>query len=239
VTSGEVKRRTIPSMATEPCSHPDRPADPGQLGPGQPGAGDRPRKRPGRPRAFERDVALDQAVRVFWDLGFETTSIADLTRAMGINPPSLYATFGDKQALFREAVQRFQDTQGAMLFRALGEEPTARRSIERLLMDVAAGYTDPANPPGCMVISAATNIGPGHVHLQQSLRAIRLDMRASIERKLAAGVASGELPPDTDVAALALFFAATIEGMSTQARDGATRAELEVIATRALRAWTD
>ena len=236
-------------MVTEPRSHPDHLAgqaqiDQGQLDQGQPGrgrpdAGDRPRKRRGRPRAFDREVALDQAMRVFWELGFEVTSIADLTSAMGINPPSLYATFGDKQALFQEAVQRFQDTQGAMLFRALGEESTARRSIARLLLDVAAGYTNPANPPGCMVISAATSIGPGHVHLQRSLRAIRLDMRANIEQRLAAGVTSGELPPDTDVSALALFFAATIEGMSTQARDGATQAELEVIAARALRAWND
>jgi AcrR family transcriptional regulator len=176
-------------------------------------------------------------MRAFWEFGFETTSIADLTKAMGISPPSLYAAFGDKRALFEEAVARFQATQGAPLFRGLEEEPTAHGGVARMLQDVAAGYTNPANPPGCMVIAATTNIGPGHADLQASLRVLRVDMQLAIEGKIRAGVQAGELPADTDVRPLALFYAATVAGMSTQARDGASRADLEQIAASALRAW--
>src|SRR5438067_996516 len=107
-------------------------------------------------RAFDRDAALEIAMREFWRHGYETTSIASLTKAMGINPPSLYAAFGDKRQLFSEAVRRYRDTHGSFGPRAL-EQPTARAAVSMLLHLTAAEYTDPSHPPGCLIISGATN----------------------------------------------------------------------------------
>jgi AcrR family transcriptional regulator len=221
-------------MATQPQPHGEAPAAVDGERRGQGSA--KPARR-GRPRDFDRDAALEQAMRVFWQYGFDGTSIALLTQSLGINPPSLYAAFGDKRTLYEEAIERFRTTQGAMLFRALVEETETRTAIARLLHDLADGYTHPDNPPGCMVISSATSIGPGYPDLQAALREIRVDMRHVIEKKLREGVQTGQLPPETNTHALALFLSATIQGMSTQARDGATRADLRQIAESALQAW--
>jgi AcrR family transcriptional regulator len=193
----------------------------------------------GRPRTFDRDAALDRALTLFWEHGYEATSLAELTRVMGINPPSLYAAFGDKRALFSEAVVRYQQTRGAFTLRALDEEPTARAAIERLLRDAAASYAEPDHPRGCMIVSAATNCGPQHADVQNELRDHRAAARELFVERIAADVAAGLLPAGTDAAALGRFYAATLQGMSTQARDGATAAELDRLATLALRAWPE
>jgi AcrR family transcriptional regulator len=193
----------------------------------------------GRPRTFDRDAALDRALTLFWEHGYEATSLAELTRVMGINPPSLYAAFGDKRALFSEAVVRYQQTHGAVTLRALDEEPTARAAIERLLRDAAASYADPDHPRGCMIVTAATNCGPQHADVQNELRDHRAVARELFIERIAADVAAGLLPAGTDAAALGRFYAATLQGMSTQARDGATAEELDRLATLALRAWPE
>ncbi|KAB8175373.1 TetR/AcrR family transcriptional regulator [Microbispora catharanthi] len=189
----------------------------------------------GRTRAFDRDVALERALEEFWRHGYEATSVSGLTAAMGINPPSLYAAFGDKRRLFGEAVRRYQETHGAFSSRALAGEPTARAAVERLLHEAAEVYTDPAHPPGCMVISAGINTSDAGVI--EELRGHREAGKAAIRRRIERDVEAGLLPPETDAPALATFFAAVIQGMSTQARDGATRADLDAVATLALRAW--
>jgi AcrR family transcriptional regulator len=189
----------------------------------------------GRTRAFDRDVALERALEEFWRHGYEATSVSGLTAAMGINPPSLYAAFGDKHRLFGEAVRRYQETHGAFASRALAGEPTARAAVERLLREAAEVYTDPAHPPGCMVISAGVNTSDASVI--EELRGHREAGKAAIRRRIERDVEAGLLPPETDAPALATFFAAVIQGMSTQARDGATRADLDAVATLALRAW--
>jgi TetR/AcrR family transcriptional regulator, copper-responsive repressor len=181
-----------------------------------------------RPRSFDREQALDRAIEQFWRHGYEATSIASLTAAMGINPPSLYAAFGDKQRLFTEAVERYQRHQGAYAARAIAEEPTARAAIERLLHEVAAEYTDPAHPWGCLIISAAVNCGTPAVEAQ--LRDEREATKAAFRARIAA-----DLPAEAD--ALATFYAAVVQGMSAQARDGASREELERVADRAMLAW--
>ncbi|GGO05317.1 TetR family transcriptional regulator [Microbispora rosea subsp. aerata] len=188
-----------------------------------------------RTRAFDRDVALERALEEFWRNGYEATSVAGLTAAMGINPPSLYAAFGDKRRLFGEAVRRYQETHGAFAARALAGGPTARAAVERLLREAARTYADPAHPPGCMIISAGVNTSdPGVI---EELRAHREASKAAIRHRIERDVEAGLLPPDTDAAALATYFAAVIQGMSTQARDGASRADLDAVATLALRAW--
>jgi AcrR family transcriptional regulator len=191
----------------------------------------------GRPRAFDRDAALDRAMRLFWQHGYEATSLAELTRVMGVNPPSLYAAFGDKRALFTEAVLRYQQTHGAFTIRALEEEPTARAAIERLLREAAASYAEPDHPRGCMIMTAAVNCGPQHVDVQNELRDHSATVRRLFTERIAADVAAGLLPAGTDAVTLARFYAATLQGMSSQARDGATAEELDRLATLALHAW--
>jgi AcrR family transcriptional regulator len=182
----------------------------------------------GRPRGFDRAEALDKAIRVFWANGYDPTSITELTRAMNIGAPSLYAAFGDKEALFHEAVATYQATYGAFTAQAVAEEPTARAAVARMLHEAADHYTDNAHPPGCLVISAATNCTTPDVATW--LRTIRNNNVKAIEQLVAA-----EFPDQAH--ALAVFTATTIQGMSQQARDGATRSDLEAVADVAMRVW--
>ncbi|WP_157249192.1 TetR/AcrR family transcriptional regulator [Nonomuraea typhae] len=190
-----------------------------------------------RQRAFDRDAALDSALRAFWRHGYEATSVAELTQVMGIRPPSLYAAFGDKRRLFEEVVHRFRDVYGAFTGRALTEEPTGRQAIERVLRETAVAYTDPAHPPGCLIITAATNCGPESAEVEELLRGFRTAAKAAFEARIRDDVNAGILPADTDTAALATFYAAVIQGMSTQSRDGATREHLVKVAELAMTAW--
>lgn len=191
----------------------------------------------GRPRSFDRDAALDAAMRLFWTRGYEATSIADLTEAMGIKPPSLYGAFGDKQTLFREAVEVYWRALGAPTLRALDDEPTAYGGFAALLHTLADEYTDGHHPPGCLVITASTCLSPGNSEVREALHTVRSENRRAFGRRIRAAVDAGELPSDTDVAALAAFYATVIQGMSQRARDGATAAELHATADLALRAW--
>ena len=191
----------------------------------------------GRPRGFDRDTALTAALRAFWEHGFEATSLADLTKAMGITAPSLYAAFGDKRALFHEVVEAYGRSHGAFSERALAEEPTIRRGVARMLREAAHAYTDPAHPRGCLVISAAINCTPGSADIETFLRDRRNANVRGIEERIRADVAGGILPAGTDARALAVFTGAALQGMSQQARDGASTADLTAIADATLRAW--
>ncbi|GGV01174.1 TetR/AcrR family transcriptional regulator [Streptomyces spectabilis] len=192
-------------------------------------------KQRGRPRSFDRETALEKALRTFWEQGYETTSVSDLTRELGIGAPSLYAAFGDKRTLFAEVLQRYAVSYGAFGARAMDEEPTARAGVERMLREAAAEYTDPSHPHGCLVIHAAVNCATPEV--EQTLRDQRNANIASFEDRIKAAVASGELPRDTDAAALARYVGAVLQGLSQQSRDGATREELEAVAEMSMRAW--
>ncbi|WP_055563720.1 TetR/AcrR family transcriptional regulator [Streptomyces atriruber] len=192
-------------------------------------------KQRGRPRSFDRETALEQAIRTFWENGYEGTSVSDLTRVMGIGAPSLYAAFGDKRTLFDEVVVRYGATHGVFSARAFDEEPTARAAVSRMLHEAAAEFTDPTHPRGCLVITAATNCTTPEV--EKALRDRRNANVALIESRIRASVAAGELPDRTDPAALARYTGAVFQGMSQQARDGATREDLEAVADLAMTAW--
>jgi AcrR family transcriptional regulator len=189
--------------------------------------------RTGRPRSFDRDQALEDAIAVFWEHGYDATSIALLTSAIGIGAASLYAAFGDKQALFYEALDRYLRTYAAFTARALAEEPDARDAVERLLREAAAAYTRPDRPPGCLLITAATNCSPQSADIAARLRELRAQGTHALEDKIAAAARTADIDPR----ALAIFYSAVLQGMSAQARDGAARTDLEQIAEAALLAW--
>lgn len=193
--------------------------------------------RTGRPRSFDRDTALEAAIAVFWEHGYDATSISLLTAALGVGAPSLYAAFGDKRTLFTEALDRYMRTYAAFTMRALAEEPRARDAVASLLRQAATAFTQPDRPHGCLLISAATNCSPQSADIAAHLRDLRAAGTRALEDKITAAVHAGELPVGTDPHALAVFYAATLQGMSAQARDGATQTELEQITDTALRAW--
>lgn len=199
-------------------------------------AADSPRR--GRPRAFDRDAAVAAATRLFWERGYEATSISDLTEAMGIRSGSLYAAFGDKPALFREALAAYgASPYGAFVARAFAEEETAHGAIARMLREAARIFPDPSHPAGCMTINAATNVSPPNSEVQDLLRDQRNANIDVMTERLRTGQRNGELPPTADPAGLAAFYAAVFQGMSQRARDGATESELSVTAELALSAW--
>jgi AcrR family transcriptional regulator len=196
-----------------------------------------PAKPRGRPLSFDRDTALDKAMHVFWEHGYEAASISDLTAAMGITPPSLYTAFGDKARLFLEAIERYGKGPGSYVQRALDEAPAAREAIQRILIEAADELTQPCHPAGCMMVMATTNCSVAAEHIQEALvrrRALGIGlMQARIQR----GIDEGEMPADTDAGALANFYSTVYQGMSMQAKDGATRESLLASVEMAMRSW--
>ncbi|WP_030560670.1 TetR/AcrR family transcriptional regulator [Streptomyces aureocirculatus] len=192
-------------------------------------------KQRGRPRSFDRDTALEKALRQFWEHGYEATTVSDLTREMGIGAPSLYAAFGDKRTLFEEVLVRYAGSYGAFGGRALAEEPTARAAMERVLREAAAVFTEPGHPHGCMVIHAATNCTTPEI--EQTLRAQRNANIATFAARIQQGVDAGELPGDADAARLARYVGAVFQGLSQQSRDGASRQDLDAVVDLAMRGW--
>ncbi len=176
-------------------------------------------------------------MHVFWQRGYEAASIAELTAAMGITAPSLYTAFGDKERLFLEAIERYATGPGGGYPRALEEEPTSYGAIKRLLDEAAEELTRPCHPKGCMVVMAATNCSEASAHIQAALAKRRAAGDSGIRCRIEQGVRDGELPPDTDAAALANFYSTVYRGMSMQATDGASRETLMTTAAAAMRAW--
>jgi AcrR family transcriptional regulator len=198
---------------------------------------DRPRRPRGRPRSFDRAEALARALALFWERGYEGTSIADLTSAMGITPPSLYAAFGSKEALYHEALALYQAQPGGFTPAMLVDEPTAYAAIARYLRESAAFFADARHPPGCMISTAVLSCAPEHREVAETVAGLRTAAVDAMAERIASGIVAGELPPDTDPLALAQFYGAVIQGMSIQAHDGADQATLLAIGETALAAW--
>lgn len=192
----------------------------------------------GRPRAFDRDAALAKATCLFWSKGYEATSISDLTEAMGIGSPSLYAAFGSKEALYAEALGHYRTSYDVPVWGNFQTGATARESVESLLRDSASSLTEDADgmPRGCMVALSAIG-NEGHPELGEMVRAARAEGFERIKRRLSRAVKAGEIAPSTDIAALARFLQAVHHGMSILARDGASRAELDEVADVAMLGW--
>ena len=190
----------------------------------------------GRPLSFNRRVALQQAMLAFWRHGYETTSIVDLTKAMGITAPSLYAAFGDKKQLFLEALHFYGGDADATR-RRINAAPTAQDAARDLLATAAETFTGKTTPKGCLLASATASGSSSSVDVQRAVAKIRhtneMQLRTRIERDVAAGM----LPMDTDAAALSGLVIAVIQGMSVLARDGAKRSTLQAIGNAAIGAW--
>lgn len=187
-------------------------------------------KTRGRPRQFDRDEALRRAMRLFWERGYAATSITDLGAATGLNPPSLYAAFGDKQRLFLEAVDRYQADHGAPDSALLNAGGTARAAIADMLRAAAKSFADPETPHGCMVVLSAQNCSAEASAVQSALREKRTETQRVFQRRLKQGQRDGDVPMTCDTAALARFAMTVLEGLSIQARDGASAKELTAVA---------
>jgi AcrR family transcriptional regulator len=191
----------------------------------------------GRPRSFDRDTALKCAMEVFWEKGYEGASMADLTRAMGIASPSLYAAFGSKEELFRQALALYGASEGIEIWGAVANATTAYQAVEGFLMQSARVFTRSGKPPGCLVVLSALHATEPSANVRRELISMRRENVVDLAARLERGVAAGEISRAADVKAIASYYVTVQQGMSIQARDGATRKTLESIARAALAAW--
>ena len=198
----------------------------------------KPTRSTGRPRSFDVDKALEAATLVFWRKGYEGTSLSDLTRAMGINRPSLYAAFGDKETLFRKALDRYVEGPDAYLGEAL-KQPTARAVTERLLRGTADLLTNPNHPSGCLIVQGALVCGEGGDCIRQELISRRLAGEAAVRRRFQRAKAENDLPADSNPADLARYVMTVSQGMSVQAAGGTSRKKLHRVVATAMGAWPD
>lgn len=194
-------------------------------------------KKPrGRPSKFDPEASLEIAMRLFWAHGYEGTSVAELTDAMGINKPSLYAAFGSKEELFEKALQRYIAGPIAFVSAALGE-PTAYRVVEKLLSESAKSLTEPDQPHGCMINTGSLSCGVQAEAVKQLLIERRQALEAALIARMQRASLEGELDEDTDPAALAKYIATVHQGMSVQAASGASRESLLAVARTVLSLW--
>jgi AcrR family transcriptional regulator len=189
----------------------------------------------GRPREFDAETALDQAMEVFWRHGYEGATIAQLTEAMGINPPSLYACFGNKEGLLKAALDRYTKLRGVWMNEVVAA-PTARDVAERMLTGIADKQTDPANPPGCLLVQGGIACGSGSENVPFELAARRAENEDQLRDRFVRAKAEGDLKPTSDPAALARYVSAVSVGMGVMASSGSDREALRQVADVAVQA---
>jgi AcrR family transcriptional regulator len=190
----------------------------------------------GRPRAFDADKALDRALEVFWRKGYEGTAISDLTKAMRINRPSIYAAFGNKEELFRKVLDRYAEGPASYVQRALAE-PTAKRAVERLLLVAADIPSEGRGPRGCLLVQGALSCGDAAESVRRELNSRRADGEAELRKRLKRARAERDLPRSADPAGLARYVVTVAHGMSVEAAAGASQRELLQVVKTAMRAW--
>lgn len=195
-----------------------------------------PRRKIGRPLSFDREAALEQAMLMFWRHGYETTSISDLTEAMGITAPSLYTAFGDKRRLFLETTQRYAGDADAR-DEAIDAAATAFDAARAMLTSAAIAYTGEKTPQGCLLASATASGSAASSDVQAAVGAIRRSVSARLQERIERDIDDGVLPMHVDAAALAGLVMTILQGLSVLARDGASRASLLGIVDVGLQAW--
>jgi AcrR family transcriptional regulator len=192
----------------------------------------------GRPAGFDRSEALDRAMEMFWERGYEGTTLEDLQDAMGnISPTSFYHAFGSKEALFRLVVEKYRQTVGGPALNALDESPTVREAVHEMLRLTAESFCRPGKPHGCMLVLGATNCSPANAAPQEYLRSIRQQTPTVLRRRLARAVAEGDLAASADITSIAAFYATVLHGMAVRAGDGASKKALMAAVDGAMAAW--
>jgi AcrR family transcriptional regulator len=191
----------------------------------------------GRPRAFDTDKALDEAMEVFWRHGYDGASLAMLTKAMGIKAPSLYAAFGSKEGLLKAALDRYALRRSEHM-RYVLTGPTARDVAERFLSSIAESHTDPANPPGCLLVQGGLACGAGSENIPFELASRRAQTETELLGRFVQAKEDGDLPADADPVALARFLSTVASGMGVMASSGANRDALRTVAYVSLNAFT-
>ncbi|HSI24986.1 MAG TPA: TetR/AcrR family transcriptional regulator [Methylotenera sp.] len=194
------------------------------------------KKARGRPLEFNQDEALDKALNVFWSRGYEGASMAELTEVLGINKPSIYATFGNKEALFRKALARYRAGPIAFVGEAM-KQPTARQAVENLLTKAVDFFSDKSKPNGCMIVQGALTCGESALTIQQELIANRGGFEATLTQRFDLAKKHGDLPSNVNSKQLAKYIATIHQGMSVQATSGATREELLAVVEMAMKNW--
>jgi len=188
----------------------------------------------GRPIGFDKDAALEAAMLLFWERGYEGTSMADLTHAMGLNPSSIYAAFGDKHALFQLAAKRYMELRARYAVKAL-EEPTLERFIRALFANTVALLTTPGHPPTCMTLAGAVGCSAEAAPAKDLMTAIRKQNEAALKERLLQARKSGELPKEINIDDYTRYLSTIVAGLSIQAANGSTKTELKRTAQMALR----
>jgi AcrR family transcriptional regulator len=190
--------------------------------------------RTGRPISFDRDAALEAAMLLFWERGYEGTSMSDLTQAMGLNPSSIYAAFGDKRALFSLAVKRYMESRAQYATKAL-EEPTLDKVIRALFDNTVVFLTTPGHPPTCMTLAGAVGCSVDATPARDIMTEIRKQNEVAMRQRFLQARKSGELPKDVNVDDYTRYLSSILAGLSVQAANGSTKAELKRTAKMALR----
>ncbi|MGM1018533.1 MAG: TetR/AcrR family transcriptional regulator [Actinomycetota bacterium] len=198
--------------------------------------GDTETRAVGRPREFDVDVALEQAMQVFWERGYEGASLTELTGAMGITKTSMYAAFGNKEQLFRKALQRYNDGPAAYAATAL-DQPTARAVVEGYLRGSARTSTLPDDFSGCLTVQGALAASPGSSVAHDLLVDWRTDAQRRLAERLHRAVTEADLPAHADPEHLARYVMTLGYGIAVQAANGIGRAELEHLVDTAMLAW--
>ena len=194
-------------------------------------------KRLGRPLSFDRDKALDAATVQFWRTGYETTSVSNLTHAMGITAPSLYTAFGDKESLFLECLEKYANPGPKSTPELIAEAPSARQAAQQLLEVSARWFTQQDAPAGCLVASAASSGSVQSQRVRAALKSVRKANGKALRKRAERDIREGRLPKTANAKALASMTIAVIQGMSTLARDGAGQKILLDLAKTAMAAW--
>jgi AcrR family transcriptional regulator len=191
----------------------------------------------GRPKNFDRSVALQQAMKLFWERGYEGASFDDLTAAMGISPSSFYNAFGSKERLYQEATEAYVEAAGKWFAGELNADTDTRTAFHRLLTAATREFTRDDLPTGCMISLACTQVPPALACLRDAMVGYRGAAQSAMAARIQRGIDEGDVPKDTDVEALAAFYSALSRGLAVQARDGASRERLQKIVEVGMRAW--
>ena len=188
----------------------------------------------GRPRGFDENTALEAAMRVFWEKSYEGATMADLTKAMGINRSSMYAVFGDKESIFHHVMERYLGEPMDYIRQALAQ-PSLREVVAGLIHGTAEFLSMPANPRGCLLIQGALACGTDAQPVKQAMIDWRKTGEAALKKRLQQAQSEGELPREIQPADFARYLSSVMAGLGVQAANGATRAELRRVAAIALR----